>query len=1003
MITLRIRIIALKRLIYILFLFLISGSGSAQRSDMDFVFANPVFQNYTMKNGLVSNYCYDVLQDRRGYIWVATLNGLCRFNGNTWQVYQQQSPSPDYKLPGNWVIDIDEDVMGNIRINTDRGIATYKAQKDSVYAFRSPAKGWGKILCQGNHVFVSSWSGIDQYRIAGDSMVHETHYAESEKNSFMCLYAESNRRVWACPEDHPSLMEIDADTRQIRHHRTIMLDGKPQEVIVNSISSYSADTFLLSTKTEGILKYSSRSHAATRFFSAALKPGGEFSYSLIYKLQGRSFLLAGTKTNGLCCIDLSTQNVFWYRHDQNDPGSLLSDHITAIFPDANEGLWIATAKGLSFFHPSLQKNKYYYFYNNTAMPPGVLINAVYQLNEAEFLVGTDHNGLFWHQGMTKQTRQIPIEAKVPVKVTSFCRLHANSIVIGTNGGLFEYIVRSQSVKPLRIEGKQFPHSVFAVKNLEGGKLGFCTSKGVVVYDPAHDKVVYTELTGDSTEQEENYCKDVFLKGNDLWVLRLFNGYEKHNISTHQTSELTPRSLFGKPIDYHGFSAGLNALYIATTSGIIVQDLKEQGTIQLLRTPQGLQGDAIENVLYFQTGILYYTTPEGLYRFHVRHRKSDRMVSYENYPQKWFNQLSLSDDSLLIYTVSDYFMVNNPFFNFKNNRTPQCYIEQVSANGRRLANLQDTLVFEHHQNDIVISLAALVYPESEKNAWYYRCDKPDNTLKAVTNGEIIFNNLLPGMYELSIYSVNNEGVPSEHTKKLWLMVRNPFYNTWWFYSILFLMVATGIYLPFVYRKAQRDRLIKIRNQISRDLHDELGSNVSSIHIMAGMLLKRQKYDDNQALLNISKYSVQISDTINDIIWNINPKFDSVDELIKKMVRYASESLDAAGINYKVQVPHALANVEVENDLKYHLYLLFKEAVNNAAKYSAASLVSITVNYTDRVFSFSVRDNGVGFNTGETEKGNGLYNMRSRAKEIKALFTVTSAPDAGTEINLTVKLK
>lgn len=994
---------ALKRLIHILFLFLICRSGSAQRSDMDFVFANPVFQNYTMKNGLVSNYCYDVLQDKRGYIWVATLNGLCRFNGNKWQVYQQQSPNPHYKLPGNWVVDIDEDVMGNIRINTDRGIATYKAQKDSVYAFQAPPKGWGKILCQGNHVFVSSWSGIDQYRLAGDVMVQEKHYAESEKNSFMCLYAGNDGRVWACPEDHPSLMEIHADTREIRHHRTIMLDGKPLEVMVNSITAYSADTLLLSTKTEGLLKYSSRSNTAIRCLSTVLKPGGEFSCALIYKLQGRSFLLAGTKNNGLCCVDLSTQNVFWYRHDQNDPGSLLSDDITAIFPDANEGLWIATAKGLSFFHPSLQKNKYYYFYNNAAVPPGVLINAVYQLNEAEFLVGTDHNGLFWHQGMTKETRQIPVAGKAPLKITSFCRLHANSIVIGTNRGLFAYTVGSHSVKPLWIEGKTFPHSVFAVKKLEGGKLGLCTSKGAVVYDPVRDKVVYTELTGDSTEQEHNYCKDVFLKGNDLWVLRLFNGYEKHTISIHQTSDLTPRGFLGKPIDYHGFSAGLNALYVATTAGIIVQDLKEQGAVQLLRTPEGLQGDAIENVFYFRNGLLYYTTAEGLYRYHISHRKSDRMVSYENYPQKWFNQLSLSDDSLLIYTVSDYFMINNPFFNFRNSRTPQCYIEQVSANGKQLTDLRDTLVFQHHQNNIVISLAALVYPESEKNAWYYRCNKPDTALKAAAKGEIILNNLPPGMYELSIYSVNNEGARSEHTKKLWLIINNPFYSTWWFYSILFLIVVTGIYLPFVYRKAQRDRLVKIRNQISRDLHDELGSNVSSIHIMAGMLLNRQKQDDNQALHNISKYSVQISDTINDIIWNINPKFDSVDELIKKMVRYASESLDAARINYKVQVPHAVANVEIDNDLKYHLYLLFKEAVNNAAKYSLASLVSISVNYTDRVFSFSVKDNGIGFNTGETEKGNGLYNMRSRAKEIKALFTVTSAPHEGTEIHLTVKLK
>jgi signal transduction histidine kinase/ligand-binding sensor domain-containing protein len=986
--------------LHIFFLFLICKCSPAQRSDMAFAFANPVFQNYTMKNGLVSNYCYDVLQDKRGYIWVATLNGLCRFNGNAWQVYQQQSTKPRYALPGNWVMDIGEDAQGNIRINTDRGIATYQAQQDSITVFRSPPKGWGKILCQGNRVFVSSWTGIDQYRSAGDSLVHEIHYAGSEKNSFMYLYAGSDGRVWACPEDNPSLMEIDADARQMTHHKTIRVEGKPRSLIINSIASWSADTLLLSTKTEGILKYCSRTHVAIRFLGDLLKPGDEFSCSLIYTIQGGSFLLAGTKNKGLCCVDLKSHHAFWYRQDQNDPGSLLSNHITAILPDNNEGLWIATSKGLSFFHPSLQKNKYYYFYNNAAIPPGVLINAVYKLNEAEFLVGTDQNGLFLHQGVTKETRNIPLSPTSHLKITSFSRLNANDIAVGTNKGLFVYHINSHSAKHVLIDGKPFLHSLFAVKMLEGGKLGLCTSRGAVVYDLQHQNVIYTEITADSSEA--NYCKDVFLKGDELWVLRLFNGYEKHSLSTNRATDFTPKNMIGKPIDYHGFSTGSQALYVATSTGIIVQDLANGGKAQLLKTPQGLQGDGIENVLYFRDGLLYYTTPEGLYRFHTTQHKRDRIVSYENYPQKWFNQLSLSDDSLLIYTVSDYFMLNDPFFNFKNKRVPQCYVEQVSVNGKPLAGLKDTLALKHHQNNIVISLAALVYPESEKNTWYYRCNKPDTSLRVASNGEIVLNNLPPDTYELTIYSVNNEGVRSLQAKKLWLMIHKPFYNTWWFYSILFLLLVLGIYLPFAYRKAQRERLIKIRNQISRDLHDELGSNVSSIHIMAGMLLNKQKNDDDQALRNISKYSVQISDTINDIIWNINPKFDSVDELIKKMVRYASESLDAARINYKVHVPHTLVSVEIDNDLKYHIYLLFKEAVNNAAKHSAASLVSISIDFTDRVFSFSVKDNGLGFHTDETEKGNGLYNMRSRAKEIKALFTITSAPNEGTDIHLTVKL-
>lgn len=967
---------------------------------MAFVFANPVFQNYTMKNGLVSNYCYDVLQDKRGYIWVATLNGLCRFNGNRWQAYQQQSAKSAYRLPGNWVMDIDEDKQGQIMINTDRGMASYQAQGDSIRQLPAPVKGWGKILCLGNRVLVSSWSGIDQYRSEGGSIVYETHYAGSENNSFMCLYAANGRQAWACPEDNPSLMEIDTETRKMTHHKSVILEGTSQSLVINSIAAFSSDTLLLSTKTEGVLKYCLRNNRAIRFLKEVLNPGDEFSCSLVYELQGRRFLLAGTKSKGLCCVDLEGHHVFWYRHDQNDPGSLLSDHITAIVPDNNEGLWIATSKGLSFFHPSLQKNKHYYFYNNGVMPPGILINAVYKLNESEFLVGTDQDGLFLHHGVTKETSRIPLIAGHSLKITSFARMGRYEIAVGTNQGLFAYNTMSRSAIRMLIDGRPFLHSLFALRILEGGKLGLCTGKGAAICDPERKTLIYSEITADSSEQK--YCKDVFLKGDDLWVLRLFNGYEKHTISTGKVVSLTPKELAGKPIDYHGFSASPGTLFVATSAGIIMQGLAGGSRAQLLKTSQGLEGDAIENVLYFRDGVLYYTTPEGLYRYFTGQEKSNRVASYENYPQKWFNQLSLLADSLLIYTVSDYFMINNPFFNFKNKLAPRCYIEQVEINGKPLTRLKDTLVCKHHENNITIRLAGLVYPESEKNTWYYRIDKADTALRTAPNGEIVLSNLSPDTYGVNMYAVNNEGTWSPKAT-LWLVIEKPFYNTWWFYGILVLLLLLGIYLPFMYRKAQRDRLIKIRNQISRDLHDELGSNVSSIHIMANMLLHKQKNDDDQALRNISSYSVQIGDTINDIIWNINPKFDSVDELIKKMVRYASGSLDAARINYKVQVPDTLADAEIDNNLKYHIYLLFKEAVNNAAKHSEASLVSIAIDFTDRVFSFSVKDDGIGFNAGETEKGNGLYNMKSRAKEIKAVFTITSALHEGTHIHLTIKLK
>jgi signal transduction histidine kinase len=199
--------------------------------------------------------------------------------------------------------------------------------------------------------------------------------------------------------------------------------------------------------------------------------------------------------------------------------------------------------------------------------------------------------------------------------------------------------------------------------------------------------------------------------------------------------------------------------------------------------------------------------------------------------------------------------------------------------------------------------------------------------------------------------------------------------------------------------------KTRNQISRDLHDELGANVSSINILAKMLAR--KYADDKYLEpmmgNISQYSIQISDTLNDIIWNISPKFDSMEELIKRMNRLASETLETASISYNITLPLENSQHSIPNNIKYNLFLIFKEALNNIAKYSSAQTVNIIIGLEDKVFHFTITDDGLGFDNSAFEKGNGLGNMQNRANEIGADLSIHSAIDKGTRIKLSFKIQ
>ncbi|MCC6186200.1 MAG: hypothetical protein IT256_03515, partial [Chitinophagaceae bacterium] len=207
-----------KVFLYIVFFFSMAYCN-AQLQENNFIFSNPAFQNYTIKNGLLFNYINGLLQDKRGYIWIATKNGLSRFNGNKWVEFQQQNGALKHRLPSNWVVDITEDYQSNIWIKTDNGVCKYDTEKDSIIFFPEIIKGWGKIVfAKPYNLYISSWSGIEHYQIEGNKLIHKKSIIESANNSILHLCNDTiNNMIWACPEDHPTLMSINTQNEEFQH------------------------------------------------------------------------------------------------------------------------------------------------------------------------------------------------------------------------------------------------------------------------------------------------------------------------------------------------------------------------------------------------------------------------------------------------------------------------------------------------------------------------------------------------------------------------------------------------------------------------------------------------------------------------------------------------------------------------------------------------------------------------------------------------------------------
>lgn len=220
-------------------------------------------------------------------------------------------------------------------------------------------------------------------------------------------------------------------------------------------------------------------------------------------------------------------------------------------------------------------------------------------------------------------------------------------------------------------------------------------------------------------------------------------------------------------------------------------------------------------------------------------------------------------------------------------------------------------------------------------------------------------------------------------------------------VLISVVIISILLINRYRVLNRTRRLvemeRMRNTIARDLHDDIGSTLSSINIISQMALKDANGSSGH-FQRIAQHSSSMMESMSDIVWSINPNNDSLEQVISKMKEFASEILDPLNIEYSFSGEENLESVRLNVSTRKNLFLIFKEAINNAAKYSSASSVKIQFKKANGKLQLNILDNGKGFDTQTGSSGNGLRNMKERADNLRGKLELKSSPAAGTEILL-----
>jgi len=357
-------------------------------------------------------------------------------------------------------------------------------------------------------------------------------------------------------------------------------------------------------------------------------------------------------------------------------------------------------------------------------------------------------------------------------------------------------------------------------------------------------------------------------------------------------------------------------------------------------------------------------------------------------------------------------MNISLFNYKDssqNFTHDVLINYLTVNGvKKYLDSDEVLYLRNNQNNISFVISSNSFLNENANAFSYSLSKDtsSNWSPFQSNNIINFNALSPGKYVFKVKAINEQKKLSENIAVSSFIIKPAFWQTNWFILLLVIIPLSIIYLIFRYRLLQLKKLQIIRNNISRDLHDQLGSSISSISMLSNIALKniQNNIAANKLLEQISKTAIDAGECIDDIVWANNPKFDNSLDTFSRIRNTTSELLDVSGISYTINFPES-ANCFIDNQLRRDIYLIFKEAVTNIIKYSKANHTNLIIELTSKNINIQIDDDGIGFDISNALKSNrnGIKNLYHRVNNYKkGKIEIISELNHGTKILISLPI-
>ncbi|MEX2602102.1 MAG: two-component regulator propeller domain-containing protein [Balneolaceae bacterium] len=917
------------------------------------------FRTYSIEQGLSESVANDMLQDREGYLWVATGYGLNRLDGVSVRSYYQRDGLRD-----NQINTLYEDSDGNLWVGTAAGVN--RMERDSVHSV-SWLSGLDRYSVtsilqdsQGEWWFGTATAGVwllDRNRqlsqfstvhgMAGNS-VRKIIQTEDEtlwfatgsgltslssgnfntyttmhglpSNDIHDMAVGEGNRLWIATEEGLSHLEDGGFTNYGE------VEGL-EDLSLQSVTIQGSDRVWLGTHQGASLLEEGR----FQHYTTGHGLSSNIVYSTLVDREGH--LWFGTMGGGV--------NIFSGDYFQNftvDEG-LSSDVVTSFTEDEAGDLWISSYGGGVMRYDG---DEIHWLFAGDGLVDNKVFTLYRDLQHRIWVGARDGISLIDGGEIVPVPDHIP---ELQMVRAFFEDPESGDFWIGTyNEGLFRYdgvewhTYNDQNV----LEN----NTVMSIVQDSSGRLWIATYGGVTLFENG-EFTTYTIEHG----LPGNGVIHIHLDRNDVPWFSTFSGFARWSEEGIESFE----SGFGlsETITYFTFQDEMGLIWVGTNIGLVRFDperyrlaeneLERELAFRLVTKEEGLISNEMNAGAVYRDagGSMWLGSVEGASRFYP-----DRLPGHEHPP---------------LVHLSEVIMAGEP------------------------VDPEQSYRVAHERNFIEFEFIGISFEAPSRVMYEYRMDGLDPDWNRGYSRIVRYPSLSPGEYRFEVRAYNSAGIRSGSTASFSFEILPPFWMQWWFILLILLIIAGTIYLIYNYFRVHRMMEIeRMRVQIASDLHDDVGASLTELALQTDFLRTGGDREEvAPALARIGEQSRMIVSAMDDIVWSIDARNDTVGDLTDRMQDHLLRILNPDQISARFDFSGTDPGFQLPVRIKENLYLIFKEAVNNIAKHSDADSVVVTLKLSPAKsdFRFEIRDNGTSSEV-QRKSGQGLQNMKMRAERMGA---------------------